>query len=478
MEKYINNLTNHNTYCKELWADKYKPNSIEDMVGNKKNIEIVKKWLSDFKNGKSVKRALFIYGPPGIGKTTIAHLILKYFNYEIIEFNASDVRSQKSVKEEVTKILNNQNISYMKDNKKRNIGIIMDEVDGMSSGDKGGVSELVSIIDSKKESKKKIYVNPIICICNNTDKKLSELKKICLEVNFVKPNSFDLQIICKKIISNEGINIEDDALHLIVNYSQNDVRRLIYLLQDLKHTLGNKKINTDDIENLCEIFSKKKIDLGVTESITKLLNNYNNIEDTMLLYDSDKSLMGMMLHENFINNIQVNRKEKNEVKLKKIYEIIHNLSIGDIIDKYIYNNQLWKLQDYNGFIKCCLPSKILSSMNKNISSTKNINFTSLLSKSALQYSNHNNFITIKNKFQINKKYVMYANEIILQKIFSEDDKDITAGVNYLVNYDTDISYLDKIVKLNKLEKDNEFKKKYTIKNKNKLTKLFNSIKEI
>lgn len=479
MDKYIKNSPISNK--KELWTDKYKPDNIEDMIGNKKNIEIIKQWLSDFKNGKDVQRALFIYGSPGIGKTTFAHLILKHFNFEVIEFNASDVRSQKSVREELTKILNNNNISYMKNNIKRNIGIIMDEVDGMSSGDKGGVTELVSIIDyPKKSDKKKIYtkyVNPIICICNNnTEKKLSDLKKICLEIKFLKPTENDLQIMCNKIIDNENINIEDDALQLIIKYSQLDVRRLLYLLQDVKKTMEDKVIKTEDVENICNFFSKKKIDFSISESTNKLLNNYDNIENIMLLYESDKSLMGMMLHENIINNIQNSRKDNNKIKLKKMYEIIHNLSIGDIIDKYIYNHQLWNLQNYNGFIKCCLPSQILNSMQKKISSRNDIVFTSLLSKSALQYANQNNFTMIKNKFQINRKYVMYANEIILDQVFSDNEENIKEGIYKLINYDLDISYLDKIVKLNKIEKENKFKKKYTIKNKNKFTKIFNSLK--
>ena len=165
MEKFINKSESNikkpeiKTYKNKelyLWSDKYKPKTIEDMVGNKKNIETIKKWLSDFKqNKKNIQRALFISGPPGIGKTTIAHLILKHFDYEIIEFNASDVRSQKSVRENLIKTLNTTNVSLMKDNNIRNIGIIMDEVDGMSSGDRGGVAELVSIITPPKKDKKK-----------------------------------------------------------------------------------------------------------------------------------------------------------------------------------------------------------------------------------------------------------------------------------------------------------------------------------
>ena len=499
MEKFINKKNNDNKVpltdnkkvqlidkVKEihLWSDKYKPQDINEMVGNKKNIDTIKKWLSDFKsNKKNTERALFISGPPGIGKTTIAHLILKHFDYEIIEFNASDVRSQKSVKDNLLKILNNTNVSLMQDNKSRNIGIIMDEVDGMSSGDRGGVSELVSLITpSKKEKKNKVlkkYVNPIICICNNsTEKKLSDLKKFCLEISFSKPSNNDLKNIADKIIQKENINIEDSATQLVINYSQNDVRRLTFLLQDVSNSFQNKEISCEDIEKMYTSFSKKNLDISLFEATNKLLNNYNSLDETSILYESDKSLMAMMLHENFITTVQKNRKDKNSIKLEKIYEIIHNLSIGDIIDKYIYNNQYWGLQEYNGVIKCSLPSKIINNMEKNICSNSDINFTSLLSKSALQYGNQKNFILIKDKMQISKKYVMYANEIILNELMkSNENENIKKSLKKILNYNMDISDLEKIIKLNKIDKQNEFRKNYTTKNKNKYKKIFKTLCE-
>jgi len=495
MDKYINtkNNTNHPNDNKPstliqnneiyLWSDKYKPKNIEEMVGNSKNIEIINNWIIDFKEKKdNVKRALFIYGAPGIGKTTIAHLILKKFNYEIIEFNASDVRSQKSVRDNLIKSLNTLNVSLMKDSTIRPIGIIMDEVDGMSSGDRGGVSELVNIINPTKgqRRKKKIekkYINPIICICNNnTEKKLSDLKKICLEVHFKKPSENDLMKIAKHIVKNEKMNIELDALQLITKFSQNDVRRLTFLLQDAYNTIQNKIITTENIQKLYLSFSKKNLDIGLFESTNKLLNNYKTFQDTMLLYESDKSLMAMMLHENFIKTIQLDRKNKDKDKLENIYQIIHNLSIGDIIDKYIYNNQYWGLQEYNGVIKCALPSKIINNMNKNICIKHEPVFTSLLSKSALQYGNQKNFIAIKNKLQIDKKYVLYANEIILKEIFNKNSENLQQKAIYrLLAFNMDISDLEKIIKLNKIEKTNEYKKAYTTKNKNKYKKLYQKI---
>ena len=272
------------------------------------------------------------------------------------------------------------------------------------------------------------------------------------------------------------MNIEENALRLITKFSQNDVRRLTFLLQDAYNTMENKKITIENIQNIYQSFSKKNLDIGLFEATNKLLNNYKSFDDTILLYESDKSLMAMMMHENFINTIKLDRKNKEKDKLINMYDIIHNLSIGDIIDKYIYNNQYWGLQKYNGVIKCSLPSKLINQMEKNICINNKPVFTSLLSKSALQYGNQKNFIFIKNKYHINKKYVLYANEIILKEMFNQHNQDLQIqAINRIISYNMNMIDLEKIIKLDKIDKNNKYKKAHTTKNKNKFKKLYQKI---
>ena len=117
-------------------------------------------------------------------------------------------------------------------------------------------------------------------------------------------------------------------------------------------------------------------------------------------------------------------------------------------------------------------------MEKNSYMNTDTNFTSLLSKSALQYGNQKNFILIKDKYKISKKYVLYANEIILNELMKSNDENIMKkSLKRLIHYNMNISDLEKIIKLNKIDKQNEFRKNYTTKNKNKYKKMFNSLSE-
>lgn len=464
-----------------LWCDKYKPTCLDDIFGNKENILKIKLWLDNFKKkNDGTKMGLFISGPPGIGKTSLSHLILSEYGYEVIEYNASDVRSQKSVKENLNKVLNSTNISIMKGNYLKNIAVIMDEVDGMSSGDRGGVSELVTIINPNK-GKRKInktdinYTNPIICISNNnTDKKLADLRKNCQEIIFTKPTQSDIMNFAKKIIEKENINIEESALILLVNYSQNDFRRITYLLQDIHNTFFQKEIKLEDIDELINFFSKKKVDLSLFDATKKLFTSYKNLNETLILYESDRSLVSMMVHENFILNIP--QKEIGN-QLQIIYYVYHYMSLGDIVDRIIYNNQTWYLQDFNGVIKCSYPSyKFNNSFLKSSKIIKNIKFTSILSKSAIQFSNFKCIISIKNKLKINKKYLYYLTYPLLEIIFTKDvdDKKYQKAINMFNYYGFDIIMIEKIVKISKLNENIDFKKLFTNRLKTKIKKILSS----
>jgi len=147
----------------QLWTTKYAPAKMSEICGNKGNVEKLQKWLQNWpKNlktqfklrgadGSGVYRAVMIYGPPGIGKTTAAHLVANLEGYDILEYNASDTRSKKLMEETMRGVLDNKSLMgyFAPDQEKvakskKKLVLIMDEVDGMSAGDRGGVVQLAS----------------------------------------------------------------------------------------------------------------------------------------------------------------------------------------------------------------------------------------------------------------------------------------------------------------------------------------------
>ena len=364
-----------------LWVDKYKPKKISDIVGNKLQIKQAKLWLNNFRNKvKGTKLALFISGPPGIGKTTLSHLIFKAFEYDVIEFNASDVRNQKLVRENLKNIIGKVSISKLMGGNLMN-GIIMDEVDGLSSGDKGGISELISFINpnKNKRGKNKVeleYNNPIICISNNdSDKKMRDLKKECEIIKFTYPKKNELYTYSEKILQKEKKEIDEDKLLDLVMFCQNDIRKLISTLE-YYFTKNNSG------KNFLDTLDKKNIDKSLFSSVFNILNDYKNLDEVINLYLSDKNLINLLIHENVLG-IMKNYKNKDEDKLLIMEKIYENMALSDIYDNQIYMNNNFELSLLNGVIKCGTVSYLINQQKKltyQKFSPSDIVFSKLLSK--------------------------------------------------------------------------------------------------
>ena len=347
--------------------------------------------LNHFNNNKndlSIKRGIYIYGESGSGKTFFINNLLRKLNYDIIYFDSSDSRN-KSILDIITKYnMGTSNILSLFKKEKRNIAIIMDEIDGMNNGDKGGINSLIKLIRPKKTKKQKteeITNNIIICISNyQVDKKIKELIKICHSFELKSPTDNEI----KEIIKNQIPQLYNDKelIEHSINYCNNNLRK-IYLLY--KFYINNIN-NLEYFKNIIHINNSKKIDYD-TKNITSILinNKYNIEEQSYLINENDRTIIGLLFHENIIDQLQ---KFKNKNNAISIYlTILNNTSYGDYIDRITFQKQIWQFNEMSSIIKILSNNYEYHNYLENnclkIDKIKDIRFTKVLTKYSTEYNN-------------------------------------------------------------------------------------------
>jgi DNA polymerase III delta prime subunit len=345
----------------------------------------IKNILKDFeinKNNLLFKKGIYVYGDPGTGKTTFVTNILKDLNYDIIRYDAGDIRNT-SVIEDITKHnMSDKNIMSLFNKNVKKIAIIMDEIDGMNNGDKGGINSLIKLIRPKKTKKQKleeVTINPIICIGNyRVDKKIKELMKVCNTIELKTPNKLEVSDIIDKLMPSIGSELKIK----LIDYIQGDLRKLNNM-----YNFNKNKPDLFTFKNLEDIFQIKSYNDDTKKITNKLINEYLLLnEHNNIINETDRTSVGLLWHENIIDVIEkLDKKQSIPFYISQL----ENICFADYIDRITFQKQIWQFNEMSSLIKTFKNNKLYHETfkNKNKYNPSEVRFTKVLTKYSTEYNN-------------------------------------------------------------------------------------------
>lgn len=346
----------------ETWLEKYRPKTFKDYLNYIDYRDTVKKWIKPFlkdnsnihkHHNKTDKPFLILYGPPSYGKTTLAHCIFNEYEFEPLECNASDTRNRTQLEK---RIKTGKTSFEMKSDGSgfKPYGLILDELDGLTTGDNGGVDTIMNIafISNGKLVKNNEYTvrYPIICTTNSIkEKKLLPILKFGELITMTKPSKTSLFNLGKQIVKTEKIPMTQKLLKDYIK-EDDDYRSLIYKLNmihiDIKtrNSLSDKKRRIEEIvdrekSKIVELRVNNSSIFEISQDLMLNLGKYNK-EQVLNVIDANNLVFYFTMITNY-----------------RLPFILNNRDLlSGLIDNFYYGNKFLELfkknkNDNNDLIK-------------------------------------------------------------------------------------------------------------------------------
>jgi len=425
-----------------IWLSKYQPKSLNEMIGNTEHIKIIKKWLLNFSS--SDNHALIISGGHGTGKNLLIKLLLIETGYLIKNIYSTNLKNKNIISDILNSCTKTKYI-YASFNQSTNqkYAIVIDDTESITlSSEKDNLLELFKFNSEHKQF-------PLIFISNLQHSKLiNNLKKMSLDICLCSPQINDIKNYIKNICSKESMIIKDDNIYIeIIKFCQSDIRRLLYVLQDIYYTYNKKIITIEMFKEYQSMTQKKDTDVGLYYAAKKLLDNYKNINKCLQLYETEKVLLPLTIYENYYKKIFKQSTLSNHMKLDIMSNVTNSVSIGDVIETNIYSDQNWFLQNIHGFYTCVNTSYYINKIQPKTKLNYDLVFSADLNKTSSKNINKKkNICTLQQKFK-NKNIddILYIN-----KIFFELEKKKSPIINSLKNaYNLDNKNIQIALKIDK-----------------------------
>lgn len=369
------------------------------------------------------KRCIYIYGPPGCGKTTFALSILQSLKYDVIKYDACDHRNKTTIENINIHNVSDTNVMDSFFKRKTNMAILMDDVDYMNNGDKGGINSLIKLVRPKKTKRQKtesISHIPIICIgLPNQEKKMKELMKCCITIEL------------KEATPPQIVSILQHHAPSYVSFAPQ--------IKSLKKVFQVIDMHDQKFNGNMSMILYHSIHEDAKQSTQRIMNSKCGFSEYETMNDTDRSIISLLWHENVIDLLQ---KMKQSSMICLYSKILNELCFSDYVDRITFQKQLWGFGEMSFILKTFYVNYLFK--QENHYKINDIRFTKILTKYSTEYNNTTFIQRICCELAMDKKD-MFAYMIQLRKTHTEAD--ILQQVNHcisLLDLNRLYRYIDKI----------------------------------